>query len=98
LTARPTGNGQGEPLFVVIGSLPNDVRSLLRAGQAIRRVVLTAMTLGLRTTVLSGPLATPAARAELRTLIGGALSPHAVLAVTVADQAPQGMSSTVDLP
>jgi hypothetical protein len=75
-----------EPLFVVIGSLQNDVRALLRAGQAIRRVVLTATMLGLRTTVLSGPVATPAARAELRTLIGGALSPHAVLAVTVAGQ------------
>jgi hypothetical protein len=82
---EPIGDGTVEPLFVVIGSLQDDVRALLRAGQAIRRVVLTATMLGLRTIVLSGPMATPAARAELRALIGGALSPHAVLAVTVAD-------------
>ncbi|HEX5401827.1 MAG TPA: hypothetical protein VFX16_05955 [Pseudonocardiaceae bacterium] len=81
-----------EPMFVVIGSLQNDVRALLRAGQAIRRVMLTATVLGLRTTMLSGPVATPGARAELQTLIGGALSPHAVLAVTVADSTP----ATVD--
>lgn len=71
----------GRRLVVVIGSLQDDVRSLLHAGQAVQRVTLTAAASGFATTVLSTPLATPAARAKLRTMIGGALSPHAVLAV-----------------
>lgn len=69
-------------LVVVIGSLHDDVRALLRAGQAIRRVMLTAMTLGLRAAEVPGPVADDVARAELRALIGGALFPHAVLALT----------------
>jgi nitroreductase len=68
-------------LVVVVGSLHDDVRALLRAGQAIQRVMLTATTLGLGATFLPDPVATSAARAELRGLIGGALSPHAVLHV-----------------
>ncbi|HEX5116228.1 MAG TPA: hypothetical protein VFW65_13620 [Pseudonocardiaceae bacterium] len=68
-------------LVLVIGSLQDDVRSLLHAGQAVQRVALTAATLGFVTTPLGEPLATPAARTRLRALIGGALSPHAVLAV-----------------
>jgi hypothetical protein len=68
-------------LVVVIGSLQDDVRALLWAGQAIRRVVLTAAVLRLRTFVVPEPMATPTARAELRALIGGVLSPQAVLIV-----------------
>lgn len=68
-------------LVVVIGSLQDDVRSLLHAGQAVRRVTLTAATLGFTTVTLREPLASPAARTKLRAMIGGALSPHAVLAV-----------------
>jgi hypothetical protein len=68
-------------LVVVIGSLQDDVRSLLHAGQAVRRVTLTAATLGFSTVTLPAPLAGPAARTKLRAMIGGALSPHAVLAV-----------------
>jgi hypothetical protein len=70
-----------EDLVVVIGSLHDDVRALLRAGQAVRRVVLTAAVLGLETFVVAEPVATPAARSALRMAIGGALSPHAVLRV-----------------
>lgn len=69
-------------LVVVVGSLQDDARALLRAGQAIRRVLLTATMLGLTTTAVPSPLASPDARAELRTLIGGALFPHAVLSIT----------------
>jgi hypothetical protein len=71
----------GTRLVVVIGSLQDDVRSLLHAGQAVQRVTLTAATLGFATSPLGQPLATAAARTRLRALIGGALSPHAVLAV-----------------
>lgn len=69
-------------LIAVIGSLQHDVRALLQAGQAVRRVALTAVTLGLRTTVRPEPVATRTARAALRTLIGGALEPRAVLDVS----------------
>lgn len=68
-------------LAVVIGSLQDDLRALLWAGQAVRRVVLTAAVLKLQTSMVPEPVATPAARAALRALIGGALSPHAVLIV-----------------
>lgn len=71
----------GGALVVVVGSLHEDVRALLRAGQAIQRVVLTATALGLRISRLREPVATESARAELRSLIGGALFPHAVLAI-----------------
>ena len=71
----------GDELVVVIGSLDDDVRALLRAGQAIRRVMLTAAILKLHTFMVPEPVATPTARAALRTLIGGALSPHAVLII-----------------
>lgn len=71
----------GDALVVVVGSLHEDVRALLRAGQAIQRVVLTATALGLRTSRLRGPVATESTRAELRSLIGGALFPHAVLTI-----------------
>ncbi len=71
----------GSSLVAVIGSLQDDVRALLRAGQAVQRVALTAVTLGLRTSLLRDPVATADARAKLRTLIGGALEPHAVLDV-----------------
>lgn len=73
----------GGALVVVVGSLHDDLRALLRAGQAIRRVVLTAATLGLRTSILTEPVATATSRAELRSLIGDALFPHAVLAIDV---------------
>lgn len=76
--------GIGAPpgsLVVVIGSLHEDRRALLRAGQAIRRIVLTSATLGLHTTVLPEPVASAGARARLRSRIGGALFPHAVLAL-----------------
>ena len=69
------------PLVVVIGSLEGGVRALLQAGGAVQRVRVTAVALGLEAVLLEGPLATPAGRVELRALIGGALSPHAVLAV-----------------
>lgn len=72
---------RGTRLVLVIGSLQDDVRSLLHAGQAVQRVTLTAATLGFVTAPLSEPLATPTARTRLRALIGGALSPHAVLTV-----------------
>jgi hypothetical protein len=68
-------------LVVVVGSLHDDTRALLRAGQAIQRVYLTATTLGLCASFVEEPVATAAARTELRGLIGGALAPHAVLHV-----------------
>lgn len=71
----------GKRLVVVIGSLQDDVRSLLRAGQAMQRVTLTAAASGFHAVALGGPLATPMARTKLRAMIGGALSPHGVLAV-----------------
>jgi hypothetical protein len=74
-------------LVVVVGSLQDDVRSLLHAGQAVRRVSLTAATLGFGVVALREPLAGPDVRAKLRAMIGGALSPHAVLAVGQTDHA-----------
>jgi hypothetical protein len=71
----------GDRLVVVIGSLQDEVRSLLHAGQAVQRVTLTAASFGFTTVVLGDPLATPVARRRLRAMIGGALSPHAVLSI-----------------
>ncbi|HVV25185.1 MAG TPA: hypothetical protein VHF06_37485 [Pseudonocardiaceae bacterium] len=78
---RAALGGDQDGMVVVVGSLHDDRRALLRAGQAVQRVVLTAAVLGLHTSVGWEPVATAAARDTLRTLIGGALSPHAVLTV-----------------
>lgn len=71
-------NRYGARLLVVVGTLQDDVRSLLRAGQAVQRVALTAVTFGLATDLVLEPAPDPE---TLRKVIGGALSPHAVLAV-----------------
>lgn len=68
-------------LLVVVGTLEDDVRALLRAGQAVQRVSLTAVTLGLATEFVDVPAHDSV---SLRSLIGGALAPHAVLAVSPA--------------
>jgi hypothetical protein len=69
------------PLTVVVGSLHDDTRSRLQAGQAVQRVRLTAITTGLAVAFVRTPIAVPAVRAELRELIGGALWPQSVLCV-----------------
>jgi hypothetical protein len=81
LSGAELGIGDGG-LYVVIGSLHDDVTALLWAGQAIQRVVLTAGVLGLDPKVVPGPLATREARANVRSRIGGALTPHAVVRIS----------------
>lgn len=81
LTGPELGIGD-DGLYLVIGSLQDDVTALLRVGQAIQRVMLTAGVLKLRTKTVPDPVGTPAARAALRSLIGGALTPHAVIRIS----------------
>lgn len=73
--------GQDGPLTMVVGSLHDDTRSRLQAGQAVQRVRLTAIATGLQAAFVRTPIAVPAVRAELRELIGGALWPQSVLCV-----------------
>jgi hypothetical protein len=81
LSPARLGLPAADTLVAVVGSLQDDVRAVLRAGQALQRVLLTTAAFGLTTALAKQPLATPASCAELRKLIGGALSPHAVIVV-----------------
>ncbi|WP_328457825.1 Acg family FMN-binding oxidoreductase [Amycolatopsis sp. NBC_00438] len=68
-----------EPVVVVIGSFDDRKADRIRAGQAMQRVLLTATAAGFDASFISQPVEVPAARAELRTLLGGGLWPQIVL-------------------
>ncbi|WP_315659337.1 hypothetical protein [Amycolatopsis sp. PS_44_ISF1] len=78
-----------EPLVVIIGSLDDTSEDRIRAGQARQRVLLTATAAGLDAAFLAPPVEVPAARARLRTLLGGGLWPQAVLRLGRAIPGPQ---------
>ncbi|WP_242546748.1 hypothetical protein [Amycolatopsis sp. MtRt-6] len=66
-------------LVVVIGSLHDTALGRLQAGQALQRVLLTAAAAGLSAALSSQVMAVPAARRELRQLLGGGLWPQVML-------------------
>lgn len=89
-TLRDFAGGQGtirvpgkdfedRPLIVVLSSFYDGPGADLSAGQALQRVLLTATTVGLSGSFLSQPVEVPAVREDLRRLLGGGLTPQAVL-------------------
>ena len=66
-------------LVVVIGSLHDTALGRLQAGQALQRGLLTAAAAGLSAALSSQAMAVPAARRELRQLLGGGLWPQIML-------------------
>lgn len=79
-TVPPSGrHGESDPAIVVVGSFHDLPLAWLQAGGAMQRVLLTATAGGLATSFLSQAVEVPEYRRQLRTLIGGALWPQAVL-------------------
>ncbi|GAA5162360.1 nitroreductase family protein [Pseudonocardia eucalypti] len=70
---------ESAPLIVVIGSFHDLPPARLQAGQAMQRVLLTAIDHGMSASFLSQVVEVPETRRKLRTLIGGGLWPQAVL-------------------
>jgi hypothetical protein len=77
----PGEDFEGEPVIAVLSSHLSGAPAEIRVGQALERVLLTASTKGLATSVLSHVLEVPNTREELRRLIGGTRPPQAVLRV-----------------
>ena len=97
----PGRDFESDPLIAVIGSFHDLPLAQLQAGQAMQRVLLTATAAGLSSSFLSQVVEVPAARAELRELIGGGVWPQAVLrlgyGVPAAATARRSLSDVVDV-
>src|SRR6195952_5429716 len=77
---RGHSSDQGpDTLFAVIGTFHDLPAARLQAGQAMQRVLLTAATLGLSAAFNSELVEVPAARQQLREMVGGGLWPQTVL-------------------
>ncbi len=70
-----------EPVVAVLESDGDLRRDQLIAGQALQRVLLTAVALGLSVSILSQPIEVPAMREQLRTLLGRVGMPQVVLRI-----------------
>ena len=69
-------------VFLVIGTVHDDVESRLRAGEALSAVLLEATVIGLATCPISLPIEVPAARRMLRSAVfGGGYYPHVIVRV-----------------
>lgn len=89
--AKPRINGkdfEANPLIAVIGSFHDLPLARLQAGQAMQRVLLTATEAGLSASFLSQVVEVPAARRQLRDLIGGGLWPQTVLRIGYGSPVP----------
>jgi hypothetical protein len=68
-----------EPTIAVVASYDDSRLAQVRAGLAMQQVLLTATARGLAASFVASPLEVPAARAEVRGLLGGVLWPQMVL-------------------
>lgn len=83
---RDLTGGAGEPdrpdrhaAIAVLATAHDLPLAHLQAGQALQRVLLTATVHGLGASFVAPPVEVPTTRAAVRTLLGGALWPQAVL-------------------
>ncbi len=72
----------------VIGSLRDLPTARLQAGQALERVVLTAMAADVHTAVLAAVVSSEEGRMRVRDVIGGGLWPQSVIRLGGSPQAP----------
>jgi len=68
-----------DPLVAVLASRTDTAADHVRAGQALQRVLLTAVVTGLSVSFVSQPVEVASTRAGLRELLGGRLYPQAGL-------------------
>ncbi|MEV1109301.1 nitroreductase [Micromonospora sp. NPDC049751] len=77
----PGRDFEPEPLVGVLGSVGNTAIDQVVAGQALQRVLLTAVDAGLGVSMLSQPIEVPTAREQLRVSLGRFGTPQMVLRV-----------------
>ncbi|MCC6409336.1 MAG: nitroreductase [Planctomycetes bacterium] len=77
--ARDRELADGSPLLAVLGTPGDTVEDWLAAGQALQRVLLTAVTLGLQASYLNQPIQVPALRPKLAHLLSREGSPQQLL-------------------
>lgn len=85
----PGKDFETQPMIAVVGSFHDLPLARLQAGQAMQRVLLTAVTAGLSASFLSQLVEVPTVRKQLRELIGGGLWPQAVLRIGYGSPIPQ---------
>ena len=73
------GSPQRSGVTAVVGSLRDLPTARLQAGQAVERVLLTAVACDVHTEVLTAPLAYGQDRMRVRDVIGGGLWPQSVI-------------------
>ncbi len=78
-------------ITAVVGTLRDLPTAQLQAGQALERVLLTAVAADVQTDVLPTPLSEGADRMRVRDVIGGGLWPHSVIRL---GGSPDGPSSS----
>jgi nitroreductase len=77
----PGRDFEPEPLVGVLGSVGNSAVDQVIAGQALQRVLLTAVDAGLGVSMLSQPIEVPTAREQLRVSLGRFGTPQMVLRI-----------------
>ncbi|MEV5714583.1 hypothetical protein AB0L41_11835 [Amycolatopsis mediterranei] len=83
-------------LVVVIGTLHDTALARLQAGQAMQRVLLTAGAAGISAALSSQAMAVPAARRELRQLLGGGLWPQIMLRLGHGTEVPSSAHALLE--
>ncbi|HET9518663.1 MAG TPA: nitroreductase family protein [Actinoplanes sp.] len=79
---RPLGRDfEPEPLVAVLGSAGNSAGDQINAGQALQRVLLTATSAGLASSMISQPIEVPTAREQVRRSLRRFGSPQMVLRI-----------------
>ncbi|GAB2673654.1 hypothetical protein GCM10027271_38060 [Saccharopolyspora gloriosae] len=77
----PGKDFEDDPLTFVLCTYSQGKQADLEAGEALQRLLLTATSLGLSTSMLSQVIEVRETRAELRAMLGGTLEPQAVLRI-----------------
>ena len=77
---RPDGRDyEPEPLIGILGSPGDRAVDQIKAGQALQKVLLSAVAAGLDTSMISQPIEVPAAREQLRRALGRTGFPQIVV-------------------
>lgn len=90
------GLGESDHLLGVLCSYYDGRLAELQAGQAMQRVLLTATSLGLSTSLLSQPSEVPGTRAQLRRAMGGSLVPQTIVRIGFGSPVPATPRRPVD--
>jgi nitroreductase len=92
----PGRDFEAEPLLAVLGCVGDSPADQITGGQALQRVLLTATTAGLATSLISQPIEVPGARERLRVALHRYGAPQMVLRIGYGQPAPPTPRRDVD--